>query len=120
MLEAITFALFGKPFRSGWPSGQAAIDIQLDKCQKTLITGKNGGGKSTMLEAITFALFGKPFRGAGSKLVFASGKTFTVAKSSATAISNPASETYTDVFKVDADLVLQDVKLRPDNVIKST
>lgn len=41
--------------------------------------------------------------GAGSKLVFASGKTFTVAKSSATVISNPASETYTDVFKVDAD-----------------
>ena len=41
--------------------------------------------------------------GAGSKLVFASGKTFTVAKSSATAIANPASETYTDVFKVDAD-----------------
>ncbi|QGF21664.1 tail fiber protein [Klebsiella phage JIPh_Kp122] len=40
--------------------------------------------------------------GTGSKLVFASGKTFTVAKSSATAISNPASETYTDVFKVDA------------------
>lgn len=39
----------------------------------------------------------------GSKLAFASGKTFTVAKSSATAISNPASETYTDVFKVDAD-----------------
>lgn len=41
--------------------------------------------------------------GAGSKLVFASGKTFTVAKSSATSIGNPASETYTDVFKVDAD-----------------
>ncbi|WP_219658767.1 pyocin knob domain-containing S74 family peptidase [Klebsiella pneumoniae] len=39
----------------------------------------------------------------GSKLVFASGKSFIVAKSSATAISNPASETYTDVFKVDAD-----------------
>ncbi|WAB00290.1 L-shaped tail fiber protein [Klebsiella phage JY1] len=39
----------------------------------------------------------------GAKLVFASRKTFTVAKSSATAISNPASETYTDVFKVDAD-----------------
>lgn len=41
--------------------------------------------------------------GAGSKLVFASGKSFIVAKSSATAISNPGSETYTDVFKVDAD-----------------
>jgi urease beta subunit len=39
----------------------------------------------------------------GSKLVFASGKSFTVAKSSATTIANPASETYTDVFKVDAD-----------------
>lgn len=39
----------------------------------------------------------------GSKLVFASGKSFVVAKSSATAISNPGSETYTDVFKVDAD-----------------
>ncbi|WVW37263.1 long tail fiber, distal subunit [Klebsiella phage MY02] len=39
----------------------------------------------------------------GSKLVFASGKSFVVAKSSATAIANPASETYTDVFKVDAD-----------------
>lgn len=41
--------------------------------------------------------------GAGSKLVFASGKSFIVAKSSATTISNPSSETYTDVFKVDAD-----------------
>lgn len=39
----------------------------------------------------------------GSKLVFASGKSFIVAKSSATAIANPGSETYTDVFKVDAD-----------------
>lgn len=39
----------------------------------------------------------------GAKLVFASGKSFIVAKSSATAIANPGSETYTDVFKVDAD-----------------
>ena len=39
----------------------------------------------------------------GSKLVFASGKSFTVAKSSSTTIANPATETYTDVFKVDAD-----------------
>lgn len=39
----------------------------------------------------------------GAKLVFASGKSFTVAKSSATIIANPATETYTDVFKIDAD-----------------
>lgn len=38
-----------------------------------------------------------------AKLVFASGKSFIVAKSSATTIANPATETYTDVFKVDAD-----------------
>ncbi len=41
--------------------------------------------------------------GASSRLAFASGKSFVVSKSSATAISNPGSETYTDVFKVDAD-----------------
>ena len=39
----------------------------------------------------------------GAKLVFASGKSFTVAKSSATTIANPETETYTDVFKIDAD-----------------
>lgn len=39
----------------------------------------------------------------GAKLVFASGKSFIVAKSSATTIANPATETYTDVFKIDAD-----------------
>lgn len=38
-----------------------------------------------------------------SRLAFASGKSFVVSKSSATTIANPGSETYTDVFKVDAD-----------------
>ncbi|QHJ78891.1 MAG: hypothetical protein [Caudoviricetes sp.] len=42
--------------------GQAAVDIELDSVKKTLITGKNGGGKSTMLEALCFGLFGTPFR----------------------------------------------------------
>lgn len=42
--------------------GQKPVDIELDSVKKTLITGKNGGGKSTMLEALCFGLFGTPFR----------------------------------------------------------
>lgn len=42
--------------------GSTPIEIDLNSHHKTLITGINGGGKSTMIEAITYALFGKPFR----------------------------------------------------------
>lgn len=42
--------------------GAKPIAIDLENFKKILVTGKNGGGKSTMLEALCFALFGKPFR----------------------------------------------------------
>jgi len=42
--------------------GNVPIEIEFDTAKKTLITGRNGGGKSTMIEALTYALFGKSFR----------------------------------------------------------
>ena len=43
-------------------TGNVVNTIDLNKHNSTLITGKNGEGKSTILCALTFALFGKPFR----------------------------------------------------------
>lgn len=57
-----TFKLKKVTYKNIMSVGQQAITVELDKVQKTLVTGKNGAGKSTFLEAVTFALFGKPFR----------------------------------------------------------
>jgi len=43
-------------------TGNMWIEVQLDRSPSTMITGKNGHGKSSVLDALTFALFGKPFR----------------------------------------------------------
>lgn len=57
-----TFKLKKVIYKNIMSVGQQPITVELDKVQKTLVTGKNGAGKSTFLEAVTFAMFGKPFR----------------------------------------------------------
>ncbi|URC15184.1 nuclease [Paraglaciecola Antarctic GD virus 1] len=42
--------------------GNNPIEINFDTHKKTLITGGNGGGKSTLIEALALVLYGKPFR----------------------------------------------------------
>lgn len=43
-------------------TGKYINEINLNGKSRTLISGKNGSGKSTFLDALTFALFNKPFR----------------------------------------------------------
>jgi DNA repair exonuclease SbcCD ATPase subunit len=42
--------------------GNKPVEITFDEHKKTLITGVNGGGKSTLIEALSLVLYGKPFR----------------------------------------------------------
>ncbi len=42
--------------------GDRFTEIQLDRSSTTLISGKNGSGKSGILEVLCFTLFGKSFR----------------------------------------------------------
>lgn len=49
-------------YRNFLSTGNVPNTIDLNKHASTLITGRNGEGKSTILCALTFALFGKPFR----------------------------------------------------------
>lgn len=49
-------------WRNFLSTGNVPNTIELNKYGSTLITGRNGEGKSTLLCALTFSLFGKPFR----------------------------------------------------------
>lgn len=49
-------------FKNFFSAGNCFIEIDLQKYKKSVITGKNGHGKSTINSAITFALFNKTIK----------------------------------------------------------
>lgn len=56
------FSLNKVKYKNIMSVGQQPIEVDLSSFHKTLVTGVNGAGKSTIIEAITFGLFGKSFR----------------------------------------------------------
>ena len=48
-------------------TGQYFNEVYLNKYDRTLVSGENGAGKSTILDALTYALYGKSFRGINIK-----------------------------------------------------
>ena len=49
-------------YKNFMKSGNNSLSIKLDSSPLTLLTGKNGAGKTSVLTAILFALYGKPDR----------------------------------------------------------
>ena len=49
-------------FKNFFSSGNAFIEIDLLKYRRSVISGKNGEGKSTVLSAVSFGAFGKPIK----------------------------------------------------------
>jgi DNA repair exonuclease SbcCD ATPase subunit len=43
-------------------TGNTFTEMDLTKCESTLVVGQNGAGKSTFLDALHFAIYNKPFR----------------------------------------------------------
>ena len=54
-------------FKNFLSTGDNPIEIELSKTFSTVITGRNGAGKSQFLDALSFVLFGKPQRNINKK-----------------------------------------------------
>lgn len=49
-------------YRNFCSIGNNFAEFVLDACKTTLLSGRNGGGKSSLIEAIIFALYGRSYR----------------------------------------------------------